>query len=258
MKKTILISIDGMRPDGFLQCGSPFADKMMEIGSYTLDAKTVFPSVTLPCHMSMFYSVPPERHGITTNYYTPMVRPLPSLFDQVAAMKGISSMYFGWLPLRDVASPRALHFASYTHCFAGEHVDDLLTDMALENISKAHPDFLFLYMVDTDKDGHCSGWMTEKYLDTVNRAIENVRRVYEAAGDEYSIIVTADHGGHDRAHGTTMREDMTIPMFFIGERFTPGRQLSDVTMLDITPTIADVMEILPADEWEGKSLANGK
>lgn len=34
--KVILISIDGMRPDGFLKCGHPFVGSMMEQFSYTL------------------------------------------------------------------------------------------------------------------------------------------------------------------------------------------------------------------------------
>ena len=80
-EKVILISIDGMRPDGFLACGNPFIEEMMKISSYTLAGKTVFPSVTLPCHTSMFHSVPPERHGITTNLYIPFARPLNGLFD---------------------------------------------------------------------------------------------------------------------------------------------------------------------------------
>ena len=49
--KVILISIDGMRPDGVMQCGNPFVEDMMRLGSYTLTARTVLPSVTLPCHM---------------------------------------------------------------------------------------------------------------------------------------------------------------------------------------------------------------
>ena len=81
--KVILISIDGMRPDGVMQCGNPYVKELMKTASYTLDAKTVFPSVTLPCHMSMFHSVPPERHGITTNLYMPPVRPISGLFEQV-------------------------------------------------------------------------------------------------------------------------------------------------------------------------------
>ena len=40
------------------------------------------PSVTLPCHMSLFHSVDPDRHGITTNGYVPQVRPIKGMFDQ--------------------------------------------------------------------------------------------------------------------------------------------------------------------------------
>ncbi len=39
------------------------------------------PSVTLPCHMSIFHSMPPSRHGVTT--YTPPVRPVPRLVEVI-------------------------------------------------------------------------------------------------------------------------------------------------------------------------------
>ena len=58
-RKVILISIDGMRPDGLLQCGNPFVEELMKKGTYTLDAASMNPSVTLPCHMSIFHSVTP-------------------------------------------------------------------------------------------------------------------------------------------------------------------------------------------------------
>ena len=70
-EKVILMCIDGMRPDGFLQCGNPFIEEMMKLGSYSLESRTVFPSCTLPCHMSMFHSVPPERHGILSSQTHP-------------------------------------------------------------------------------------------------------------------------------------------------------------------------------------------
>ena len=56
--KVILISVDGMRPDGVMQCENPYVEELMKMSSYTMNARTVFPSVTLPCHMSMFHSVP--------------------------------------------------------------------------------------------------------------------------------------------------------------------------------------------------------
>lgn len=93
--KVILISIDGMRPDGLLACGHPFLQEMMKKGAYTLKGRTVFPSVTTPCHMSMFHSVPPERHGITTNLYIPPVRPIDGLAEGIRAAGGVSAMYYG-------------------------------------------------------------------------------------------------------------------------------------------------------------------
>jgi len=254
MKKVILVSIDGMRPDGFLKCGNPFCEKLMEISSYTLNARTVYPSVTLPCHMSLFHSVPPERHGITTNIYIPFARPINGLFEQIKNAGGVSAMYYGWEPLRDVSRPSSLKFAGYINAYAEDASDGLLTDLAIERVERSKPDFVFLYMVETDeKGGHDRGWMSEGYLAQINAAIDNVRRVWEKFGDEYTIIVTADHGGHDRGHGSMMDEDMTIPMFYIGERFEAGKQLEGVTILDIAPTVADVMGVLCAEEWEGKS-----
>ena len=255
MKKVILISIDGMRPDGLLQCGNPFVRQMQQLGAYTLDAKTVFPSVTLPCHMSIFHSVPPERHNITTNDYCPMVRPLDGLFEKIKQAGGRSAMYYGWEPLRDVARPGSLQYAVYLNAYAEDATDGKLTDLALERIAKSRPDFVFLYMVETDeKGGHDNGWMTDAYLRYVSAAIDNVKRVLEAVGDTYTVIVTADHGGHDRCHGTELPEDMTVPMFFFGEDFEAGRELHGLSILDLAPTVADVMGVFHAPEWEGKSL----
>lgn len=255
MEKVILISIDGMRPDGFLSCGNGFVEEMMKKASYSLEAQTVFPSVTLPCHMSLFHSVTPQRHGITTNIYIPFARPLNGLFEQLKLFKKVNAMFYGWEQIRDVSRPDSLRYAEYFHARMADRTDSLLTDSALHCIEKNHPDFVFLYLAETDeKGGHDYGWMTPEYLDCIDAAIENVKKVYEAVGDEYTIIVTADHGGHDRCHGTEMPEDMTIPVFFIGKRFEEGKNLDNVSILDIAPTVADVMGIAPAEEWEGKSL----
>jgi len=34
--------------------------------------------------------------------------------------------------------------------------------------------------------------------------------------DETLLIITADHGGHDTTHGSSMPEDMTIPWIASG------------------------------------------
>ena len=166
-------------------------------------------------------------------------------------------MYYGWEPLRDVSRPGSLMESGYTNAYSFDHTDAMLTDRALDYIALAKPDFVFLYLVETDeKGGHDNGWMSDAYLDYINRAISNVKRVIEETKGEYTVIVTADHGGHDRAHGSDMDEDMTIPMVFYGSQFVPGKELGGVSILDIAPTIADIIGVPPAKEWEGKSLVS--
>ena len=75
--KTILILVDGMRPDALENVES--AQSIIKKSTYTMNAQTVFPSVTLPCLISLFHSVEPMRHGTTTNVYMPQVRPIRGL-----------------------------------------------------------------------------------------------------------------------------------------------------------------------------------
>ncbi len=252
--KVILISVDGMRPDGFLACGNPYIHEIMAKATYTLDGQTVMPSFTLPCHMSLFYSVPPTRHDVTTNIYIPMSHKINGLFEQLSNAGKVCAMYYGWEPLRDVSRPESLIFAEFIDCYIAENTDTLLADSALSRIERNHPDFVFLYMVQTDAKGHQKGWMTQPYLDRISIAVDNIRRVLETCGDEYTVIITADHGGHDRTHGTELPEDMTIPMFYIGKDFAPGYRFSGGSIMDIAPTIAKLMGVAPSREWEGTSV----
>ena len=257
MGKVILISIDGMRPDGLKMCGNAYLEEMMKNSSYTFCARTVFPSITLPCHLSLFHSVPPERHGTLNNTYVVPVRPVNGLFEQVHYAQKKAAMFYGWEQIRDVYRPGSCRASEYINAYMFENVDGMLTDSALKCIKTLNPDFVFLYLVETDeKGGHYCGWMSEGYLARINYAFDCVKRVVEEAGDEYTVIVTADHGGHDRIHGTDMDEDMTIPMFFRGPDFEKNKELEGVSILDIAPTIAKILEVAASPEWEGKVLFN--
>ena len=164
-------------------------------------------------------------------------------------------MYYGWEPLRDIALPGKLKYATYINAYTEESSDTALTDEAEKRILASKPDFVFLYMVETDeKGGHDNGWMSDEYLRRISIAIDNAKRMIEKFGDEYTVIIMADHGGHDRTHGTELPEDMTIPLFFYGEDFTPGEIKEDISLLEIAPTIAAIMGVPASEAWEGRSL----
>ena len=251
-KRIILLSIDGMRPDGLASCGSDAAEYLKARSTYCMNAMTVFPSVTLPCHMSLFYGVIPQRHGIVSNTFVPQVHEVKGIFEKIRAAGGVSAAFYGWEHMRNVWPAGSCKYSLFQDVYTDDSVDTMLTDKAIELIEAKKPDFVYLYQVEPDeKGGHDNGWMTEEYLRRVRIATDNARRVIEKFSDEYTIIITADHGGHDRMHGTEMPEDMTIPMFFIGDEFTPGKELDSASILDIAPTIAKVMGLEPEREWEG-------
>ena len=254
-KKVILISIDGMRPDGLKACGNPYLKVLEEKCAYTYNASSMNPSVTFPCHFSMSHGVTPQRHGLITNTYVPQVRPVTGIFEKIKEAGGVSAMFYGWEPLRDIASPGTLKFATYINAYMQESGDTVLTDEAEKLINEHKPDFVFLYMVETDeKGGHDNGWMSEEYLRRISIAIDNTKRVFDAFGDEYRIIIMSDHGGHNRGHGTLMPEDMTIPFFFYGPEFAAGEIADPVSLLEIAPTIAKIMGIPAEEDWEGHAV----
>lgn len=252
--KVLLILVDGMRPDALGDI--PQAQEMMKRSSYSMTAQTVFPSVTLPCHMSLFHSVDPGRHGTTTNVYTPQVRPIKGLCEVLRQNRKRCAFFYNWEELRDLARPDSLAFSYFVsgHQYGYEDANCMVADMAIKYLSSDRPDFAFLYFGWPDAAGHNHGWGSEEYERSVQGTWKDIARVVEALPEDYTVIITADHGGHDRIHGTDMPEDMTIPVILYGADFAPGEVLEDVSIKDLAPTIAELLDTEPAEEWEGRNL----
>src|SRR5687768_4754241 len=71
VRHVLLISIDGLRPDAMIEGDTPVLKQLMKRGAYSLTAQTVFPSITLPSHVSMVTGVGPEKHEVLWNEWNP-------------------------------------------------------------------------------------------------------------------------------------------------------------------------------------------
>jgi predicted AlkP superfamily pyrophosphatase or phosphodiesterase len=255
--KTILILIDGMRPDALQAAHTPAMDRIMQGGFFHLSAQTVMPSVTLPCHMSLFHSVTPARHGITSNTYTPMARPIRGLFDVLSQAGYSTASFYNWEPLRDLSVPGSL---TASLLLTSERSPDLGSDQQLTALTqqclRQHPmDFIFLYLGNTDTAGHQHGWMSVPYLQAIERADACIQTLLEELGDAVNIFVTADHGGHEQHHGSDSPQDMTIPIFGAGPAVPAlGELTAPASILDIAPTILTLFGEKAPQEWAGKAL----
>lgn len=232
--KVLLILVDGMRPDALQNI--PEAEALLALSSSTLQARTVMPSVTLPCHMSLFHSVGPDRHGTTTNTYAPQVRPVNGLCELLAEHGKHCAFFYNWEPLRDLARPGSLTYSQFCSGSLTDHAasNEWVTEKAIQCLSGSEIDFAFVYLGNVDEVGHRYGWMGEEYNQAVRDSWKNIAQL-RAALPEYTAIVTADHGGHGRSHGTDTEEDMRIPLLLCGGAFTPGSQLENASILDIAP-----------------------
>ena len=252
--KTLIILVDGMRPDALGDI--PQAQNIIKKSAFTLKAKTVTPSVTLPCHMSLFHSVDPMRHGTTTNTYAPQVRPIKGLCEVLEANGKKSAFFYNWEELRDLTRPGSLAFSYFcSNDIAGlAEANADVTDAAIRYLTGNETDFAFLYLGYTDEAGHRYGWMSDEYMKSLDNSWENIERLINALPEDYTVIITADHGGHDRCHGTDLPEDMTIPLIIMGRDFEAGKEIENANIKDIAPTVAKLLGVTPDSEWEGKSL----
>jgi len=77
VKHVILITIDGFRPDFYLDAkwDAPNIRGLMKGGAHTKGMNSVFPSMTYPSHTAIVTGVQPAKHGI---YYNNMFEPTGS------------------------------------------------------------------------------------------------------------------------------------------------------------------------------------
>lgn len=114
-RHVVLISIDGFRPDFYLDSlwQAPTLQRLMREGVYAKGVKPVYPSVTYPNHISMITGMLPNKHGIYYNrpvnrkekaWSFSMIK-TPTVFDAVQAA-GLSASAIFW----PVTKGSAIHY----------------------------------------------------------------------------------------------------------------------------------------------------
>ena len=261
-RHVIVISIDGLRADAIEAAGARNLQRMMREGAYSLRARTIMPSRTLPSHTSMLTGVQPAVHGITWN-------------DEQVDAQGrvrVATVF-------DMADSAHLHTAAFfakakfRHLIHGDAPDEVeaprgtevvlaprITQDVVQHLQFRRPDLLFVHLPDPDIAGHSAGWMSLPYRWAVRRAdaaVEQIRRAaVKAYGTDFVMIVTADHGGHGRDHGTDAPEDVTIPWIVWGAGVQPGSIDAQIRTFDTAATTLWVLGVPVPERWEGRPVSS--
>jgi arylsulfatase A-like enzyme len=262
-RNVVVVSIDGLRPDAIETYGASTLQRLMREGSYTLKASTINPSKTLPSHTSMLTGQPPERHGVLWNNVASAEADsidLPNIFGVARANGYSTAAFFSKAKFQPLQLEGTLDYSQAPGGWFGRWSSErTVTDVA-QYLEKASPNVLFVHLTDPDAAGHRGGWMSEDYgrgvlaADrAVNRLISIADRVYGAG--KFSVIVTADHGGHGTNHGSDDPRDVTIPWIAWGQGVKQGALTqSTVRTMDTAATVLWLLAVAEPAEWMGQPV----
>jgi predicted AlkP superfamily pyrophosphatase or phosphodiesterase len=194
----------------------------------------------------------PSKHGVDWNDYIPEkgVAKGTDLFDLAHAAGLQTVMYVGKEKLQQVTDAASVDKFVYINDRDKVIMQDLLADFPM--------DFgvLFIHFATTDDMGHVYGWLSPEQLSVVYRADEALGQLLDALDakglrDETLLIITADHGGHDKTHGSSMPEDMTIPWIASGPGIQAGELTQSIYTMDTAATAAYALSLPIPAEWDG-------
>jgi predicted AlkP superfamily pyrophosphatase or phosphodiesterase len=256
-----IVSFDGGKPTVMRQSRMPTVEGMVRDGAATWDARTILPSITLISHTSMLTGVSPEKHHINWNEWEPEkgLVPVPTVFSlaKKANRKMVTAMFVGKQKFAHLFLPGSLDAFAMP-----DYSARVVARQAADYITEKKPNLCFIHFADSDGAGHAYGWGSpeqQKAFADEDDALWVIRKAIRKAGIEKTslVILTADHGGHAKTHGSDSPEDMTIPWIAWGAGIKKGFAVTDpVTTYDTAATALYALGIpVPAD-FDGKPVVS--
>jgi predicted AlkP superfamily pyrophosphatase or phosphodiesterase len=262
-RNVLLVSVDGLRPDAIAEYEAPTLQRLMREGSYSLAARTILPSKTLPSHTSMLSGEPPADHGVVWNNVLSAkedVVEFDTIFSVARAHGYRTAAFFSKSKFEPLQRPGTLDYSQAPGGWFGRWSSDRTMADVRSYLEKERPNLLFIHLSDPDRAGHSSGWMSDAYGRAVQEADDALGALMVAADaaygkGNYSLLVTADHGGHGNDHGSDDPRDVTIPWIAWGQGVNAGL-LRDVPIqtFDTAPTVLWLLGLEKPDAWDGSAV----
>lgn len=240
VETVLIVSIDALHPAALSEKTSPTLHTLMRSGRYTLKGRSVTPPLTLIAHTSMMTGLTPEESGKQDNdWKSGMPQVAKETLLDVAKRRGFQTAYFyakqklGYL----------LSAAVDEHALAR---DDGV-DMARAFFSKRGRRFVFLHISGLEDAGTDSGWLSADYLDELTHIDLMLAPLLDdvAKRGSYLVVVTSDHAGHERQHGTSHVEDFKLPLIMAADQSLPALTPGVFSITDLKNIVQNML--VPAE-----------
>ncbi|BBM02183.1 alkaline phosphatase family protein [Microbulbifer sp. GL-2] len=221
-KKVLLIGVDGVQYEKLKNIDTPNYDRLILHKAYTGGIKgspSQQDTKSGPGWSSILTGVWVDKHKVSSNGSGLANAEFPSLFKRIK--EADNNLWVGsishWSPINTNFFTADLEQANLV--LSGLS-DAEVTSRGVQEISSGHVDFLFLHLDDPDGAGH-SSCFGDRYNQSILTSDSQLGALLDAvdtriaAGEEWLVMVTTDHGRDTRGcgHGSQTTSEKTI---FIG------------------------------------------
>ena len=304
----LLIAIDGTRLSAILEdpanvnlfalmAGGDIVtpDATTAIVGGTTAASTIVghSTISLPSFTAIMNGVWGETAGVINNvYYAETADEYPTVFNTLETTFGdnIQTMAIAnWIGTAAISDAESLGVAGadvvqYVEAFENDPTwtqrDNRVGELTVQAIEGTNPgcegacpvpDFLFSYFGGVDESGHEFGGGSAEYAEALRNVDENIGEIMEAviaSGEDWTVLVTTDHGQSTTAIGAIAHgfqspvETTTFVIAWDGENgtpiFEPGAMNNQYSIVDMSPTVLDIFggPDLPPTWYEGVPLSD--
>ena len=254
------------------------------VGFFNLMAESVTGATTLvghttisgPSWSTVLTGAWDNKTGVINNIFNP--KPYdswPTVFNLLEYSKpGIdTAVVADWPYINDMA--RAGGYAADTNIFVAQvngnwaDTDAAVTADTIDlitNTDEAAPSFIFSYQVQVDEAGHSFGGGSPEYAAAINNVSANIQAIMDAVaarelatGEDWSVIVTTDHGHQQSVgfgHGFQSPNETSsfVIADIAGDSANDGKQNLNYSTSDITPTIVNLFGVPLRTDFDGAPL----
>ena len=249
MSKVILIGIDGLTQSSLKRSNTRNIDRLIKRGVLINDMINELPTYSRQNWGSMLSGVSVKR--LEKNRYTSK-----TIFYHIRNRYPMSKtvMIYNWDKMYKIVRNDSVSYTKYC-----KNIDDIERNV-FKYISK-DPKFMFIHYDSVDQIGHSYGYDTMKYDKMVEKVDLSIGRIVNSLRklnilDNYTIIVTSDHGGVGTGHGGNSQVERRIPMIISGKRMNnySVRVDKQLRIYDIAPTILQLLNIKTRYKLDGRSI----
>ncbi len=261
----IVIGLDGWGTWCMEKGEAPFIKSMMEEGSWTLNKRTMRPSISGTNWAAMMNGTPVEFSGITGNENHPTFTPIlltehnaqPTFFHVMRQVRpeAETGVVCEWGDFLNYADTLCLSY--YKRIEDPEAHPDAIVEESVKYIKEKKPAIAFIHIDALDHMGHAYGQGSAEYYAELPLVDDRVRRIVEGvkeAGiyEDSIIILTSDHGHYGTGHGGDTDLEIATPLVVFGKGVRKNHQITEpVIQMDIAATVAQVFHLPQPESWRG-------